>query len=239
MIDTNNAAVPCSARGANMPYILIDDEKLKEFDPDGKLSTLPDDAGDKMTRLENKANELLGEKKKLQLDFDEFKLDSKKKLNEMHGNNGGTEELATIQAKLDDAISKNAEWESKYNGLIDDNRKKTLSAEASRIAATLTKDTNRASLLEQQISNRLTLDGDAFSVLDASGKPTISSIEELTGQIKEQYPFLVDGSQASGGGAQGGSSGAAGTSFSKMNMTERAKLANSDPVKYQSLANGE
>lgn len=238
MIDINNAAVPRSARGAKMPYVLIDNDKLKEFDPEGKLSTLPDDAGDKMARLENKANELLGEKKKLQLEYEEFKLDSKKKLSDMHSSNGDDAEAEKLQALLDDALKKNGDWESKYNGLIEDNRQKTLKAEAARIAATLTKDTNRASLLEQQISNRLTLDGDSFSVLDATGKPTISSIEELTGQIKEQYPFLVDGSQASGGGARGGSGGAGATKkYSEMSMTERAQLANSDPVKFKELAN--
>jgi len=33
-------------------------------------------------------------------------------------------------------------------------------------------------------------------------------VQELTQSIKAEYPFLVDGSQAAGGGATGGSSGA-------------------------------
>lgn len=218
-----------------MPYVLIDSEKLKEFDPESKLKTLPDDAGDKMTRLESKANELLGEKKKLQLEFEEHKLDSKKKISELHNASGGdkSEEISTLQAKLDDALNKNGEWESKYNGLVEDNRKKTLDSEAARIAGTLTKDTNRAKLLQKEISNRLALEGESFSVLDENGKPTISSIDELTSSIKAQYPFLVDGSQASGGGAQGGSGGAANTKkFSDMNATERARFANEKPEEY-------
>ncbi|MFW0776350.1 MAG: hypothetical protein ACN2B6_01340 [Rickettsiales bacterium] len=222
-----------------MPYVLIDSDKLKEFDPEGKLKTLPDDAEDKMHRLESKANELLGEKKKLQLDYEEYKLDSKKKLNEMHNNAGGDggEDLAKVQAMLDDALGKNKEWESKYNGLIEDNRNKTLEGEAARIAATLTKDTNRAKLLKDQIRGRLALDNDKFTVLDDLGKPTISSVDELTGQIKAQYPFLVDGSQATGGGAQGGSGGAANTlkKFGEYSGEELRNIRNDSPETYDRL----
>ena len=45
-------------------------------------------------------------------------------------------------------------------------------------------------------------------VLDGNGNLTVSTVEELTNAIKSEYPFLVDGSQAAGGGANGSSSGA-------------------------------
>lgn len=221
-----------------MPYVLIDDDKLKEFDPEGKLQTLPDDASDKMSRLESKANELLGEKKKLQLDFDEYKLDSKKKLSDLHNSGGsGDQEAEKLQSMLDDALGKNKEWELKYNGLIEDNRTKTLKGEADRLAASLTKDTNRAKLLSKEIQGRLAFDNDSFTVLDPNGKPTVSSVEELTSQIKGDYPFLVDGSQATGGGAQGGSGGAANTlkKFSEYNGGELMQIRNESPETYDRL----
>ncbi len=80
--------------------------------------------------------------------------------------------------------------------------------QASKVAASLTKDTARANLLSQQISSRLSLVDGEVRVLDTNGNLTVSSVEELTQSIKAEYPFLVDGSQAAGGGATGGSSGA-------------------------------
>ena len=83
--------------------------------------------------------------------------------------------------------------------------------QAGRVAASLTKDTARANLLSQQISSRLSLVDGEVRVLDTNGNLTVSSVEELTQSIKAEYPFLVDGSQAAGGGATGGSSGAGDT----------------------------
>lgn len=83
--------------------------------------------------------------------------------------------------------------------------------QASKVAASLTKDTARANLLSQQISSRLSLVDGEVRVLDTNGNLTVSSVEELTQSIKAEYPFLVDGSQAAGGGATGGSSGAGDT----------------------------
>lgn len=210
-----------------MPYIEVTDEQLKQFDPDGKLSIYtPEDT----TGLKDKANALLGEKKSLELELVKANADLKEAKLVAPGT--GDAESAKLQSLLDDAMSKNKDWEDKHNGLLGDIRSKSIDGEADRIAATLTTDTSRASLLSQQIRNRITLDNGSFSVLDEKGNPTISSMEELTGQIKTQYPFLVDGSKASGGGAQGGSGGAGSKPFSEMNATERSKFANEKPTEY-------
>lgn len=76
-----------------------------------------------------------------------------------------------------------------------------INGEASKIAATLTKDVNKAKLLQQQISSRLTLVDNEIRVTDEGGQLTVSSLDDLTQSIKNNYPFLVDGSQAQGGGA--------------------------------------
>ena len=86
-----------------------------------------------------------------------------------------------------------------------------VASQASKVASQLTKDTARAKLLSEQISSRLSLVDGEVRVLDTNGNLTVSSVEELTQSIKAEYPFLVDGSQAAGGGATGGSSGAGDT----------------------------
>ena len=78
--------------------------------------------------------------------------------------------------------------------------RQTIAGEAGKIASRLTKDTNKAQLLQQQITQRLTLVDNEVRVTDESGQPTISSIDELANSIKTAYPFLVDGTQANGGG---------------------------------------
>ena len=105
--------------------------------------------------------------------------------------------------------------------------------QASKVAASLTKDTARANLLSQQISSRLSLVDGEVRVLDTNGNLTVSSVEELTQSIKAEYPFLVDGSQAAGGGATGGSSGAGDTKqvsrsdFDAMDSVKRMKYIKS------------
>jgi hypothetical protein len=217
-----------------MPYIEVSEEQLKAFDPDGKLKIYePEDTDG----LKKKANDLLGEKKALESELLQSKADLK--LAKSAKPNENDADALALQSKLDDAMGQIDEWKGKYSGLQDDIKSKTLEGEALRIASSLTKDPNRANLLMQQIRNRLTLDGENFSVLDESGNPTISTVEELTGQVKTAYPFLVDGSQASGGGAQGGSGGAAGAykKFSEYNAGELAEILNDKPEVYDRLKN--
>ena len=213
-----------------MPYVEIDQEIYDSLEPEfkGKLKLYtPEDT----TGLKDKANALLSEKKTLELSLAQSNADLKA-AKIAKPNEGGSEDAIRLQSQLDDAVNKLGDWETKYNGLQSDIKNKSIESEASRIAATMTTDTKRAQLLQKEILSRLSLDGDNFSVLDEKGNQTISSIEELTGQIKTQYPFLVDGSQASGGGAQGGSGGAMNKPISEMTMTERAKFANEKPLEY-------
>ena len=75
-----------------------------------------------------------------------------------------------------------------------------INAESGRIAGGLTKDTAKAALLQQQIGQRLSIVDDEIRVTD-NGQLTVSTLDDLTSSIKERFPFLVDGSQAAGGGA--------------------------------------
>ena len=123
-----------------------------------------------------------------------------------------SEELATLKANL---------------------QKQQVASQAGQVASSLTKDTARAKLLTEQISSRLSLVDGEIRVLDGNGNLTVSTVQELTQSIKAEYPFLVDGSQAAGGGATGGNSGAGDTKqvsrseFDAMDATKRMKFVKS------------
>lgn len=112
------------------------------------------------------------------------------------------------KALYESLSEKHSNLESQHTGLQGEIKKSAINSEASRIAGTLTKDTARAQLLAEKIASRLQHSDDGIKVLDQSGKLTVSSLDELSTQIKTAYPFLVDGSQASGGAANGSRSGA-------------------------------
>lgn len=73
--------------------------------------------------------------------------------------------------------------------------------EASRLASALTKDISKAKILEQQFRHSLQLVDGELRVMDDRGNLTVQTLDELSSSIKEKYPFLVDGVQATGGGA--------------------------------------
>ena len=82
-----------------------------------------------------------------------------------------------------------------------------VSRQASEVASSLTKDTARAKLLAEQLTSRLSFVDGELRVLDSTGNLTVSTIDELTQSIKKEYPFLIDGTQATGGGTSGSTSG--------------------------------
>ena len=194
---------------------------------EGQSEYTPEDT----TGLKNKANELLAESKRK--DATTADLNATIKRLQVDLNSGATGDAKKIQAQLDDALNKNSELKSLNENMIKTNTQNRINGEASRIAAGLTKDTRRAAMLAKEVGARLSLEGDSFTVLDSSGNPTISSVAELTGQISKDFDFLVDGSQASGGGATGGSGGAADTKtmprsdFDAMSIPEQGKFMSS------------
>jgi hypothetical protein len=104
-----------------------------------------------------------------------------------------------------------------------------ISAEAGKIASQLTKNVQRADLLSEKISQRLTIVDGEIRVTDENGQLTVSTIDELTASIRGKYDFLVDGTQASGGGAARSDGRAEGRSleisraeFEGMNHAQRA-----------------
>jgi hypothetical protein len=75
-----------------------------------------------------------------------------------------------------------------------------------RIAAELA-DGSNAELLSDFISRRLKYHEDGVKVTDAQGNLTVSSLDDLKAEFKNnpKYSALLKGNQSSGGGASGGS----------------------------------
>lgn len=207
-----------------MPYFEIDQTDFDALSDDvkgGFKSYTPEDTAG----LKDKANQLLTEKKQLELDHAKLKSDFTE-----FKNSASTGDSAKIQAQLDDALGKLKEKDAAYTQLQGDIKSRDLNNEATKIAAELTKDARRQSLLAEKIAARIDIDNGNVTVLDENGNPTVSSIADLTGVIKKDYDFLCDGSGASGGGANGGSGGAADTKtktrseFDKMSHPERSSF---------------
>ncbi len=145
--------------------------------------------------LKSKVDELLGEKKRAQQEREQAQAEAKAQAESKAKAENDYKQLFEAQKSEADTLRGTIE---KMNADITRSR---ISGEAGKIASGLTKDTGRAELLQQQISQRLTIVDGELRVTDQSGALTVSTLEDLTGSIKTNYPFLVDGSQSSGGSA--------------------------------------
>ena len=72
---------------------------------------------------------------------------------------------------------------------------------AVKLAASLTKDPRKGDLLQKEAMARLTLVEGEVKVLDDHGQVSAMTMDELEGSLRHNLDFLVDGSQAQGGGA--------------------------------------
>ncbi len=151
--------------------------------------------------LKAKNDELIAEKRKAQEEREAAKARAKSEAEEKARAENDYKQLFESQKQESDSLRRTIE---KMNADISRSK---IDTEAAKLASVLTKDTSRAKLLQQQISQRLTLVDNEIRVADETGQLTVSSLEDLTTSIKQNFPFLVDGSQANGGGAvraQGG-----------------------------------
>lgn len=153
------------------------------------------------TGLKSKVDELLAEKKKVQAEREAAREQAKLEAEEKARAENNYKELFESQKEESSALRQTIE---KMNA---DMQRQKISEQAVKLAASLTKDTGRAQLLQKEFSQRLALVDGELRVTDPNGQLTVSSLEDLVNSVKTDYPFLVDGIQASGGGAvkaQGG-----------------------------------
>lgn len=126
-----------------------------------------------------------------------------------------------------------AELAEKYDSFAKRIQQKEVEAAALSLAAELTRDTKRAELLRKEIGQfaRYTDDGVKFEM----GGVEVDRAKVLA-HITDNYPFLVDGSGATGGGATGGNkSGGAVKKFNEYTGAELSQLRQSNPTEYERL----
>ena len=104
-----------------------------------------------------------------------------------------------------------------------------------KLASELTRDTARGELLQEKASQYAKYNEDGSVIFELGGVQVDQ--EKILTHLKEKYPFLVDGSGASGGGATGSDNGGAVTSksFSEMTGAELSQLRAENPTEYQRL----
>lgn len=161
--------------------------------------------------------------------------------NEIEGLRTGAvpkDDVAALKTSYETKLTqKENEFNEKYgklNGLVE---KHMLDGKALELA---TEISTVPALLVPHIRGRLKLeevDGQlSVSVLDATGKPSAASLDDLRKELlsnKNFAPILI-GSKASGGGANGGSGGGgASKKLSEMNEAERTAFAKDNPEGFR------
>ena len=144
--------------------------------------------------LKSKNDQLLAEKKAKQREAEEAQRMAQQQAEEKAKAENDYKQLFEAQKSEADILRDQMEK------MQQDAIQARINAESGRIAGGLTKDTAKAALLQQQIGQRLSIVDDEIRVTD-NGQLTVSTLDDLTSSIKERFPFLVDGSQAAGGGA--------------------------------------
>ena len=157
---------------------------------------------DDIARLKEQNEKLLSEKKAAQRAAKEAEDAAAKEAADKAKAEGDYKQLFESQQ------AETEKWKQQFADLETKVQTQAVKGEAQRIAATLTKDTARAELLTEKIQQRLKPTDEGIKVTDEAGNLTVSTVDELTANIKTTFPFLVDGSQASGGAAPGSKGGA-------------------------------
>jgi hypothetical protein len=199
-----------------------------EIDPEvkGKLEQQFQSYLEETTKgLKANNDALLAEKKQAQQAAEKAAAEAKAKHDEKLKADNDYKQLFESQQQEAARLKKELEDERNHT------KQSTIRNEASKIAASLTKDVSRAKLLEKEVSQRLTLVDNQIRVVDDSGQLTVSTIEELTNRLKADYPFLIDGSQATGGGAAR-SSGGAGSGEKTITRSDYDAMRPYDQAKY-------
>lgn len=115
-------------------------------------------------------------------------------------------------------------------GIADKERNET----ALTIVGDLTRDTARAKLLQKEAMQYIAHTPEGVKINGPDGSAW--DAQKLADHLKESYPFLIDGSGASGGGAAGSNrSGAANKAWSDMTEAEHVDLYKRDPEQYRRL----
>lgn len=187
--------------------------------------TLEQRIAEEVAGLKAKNDELLAEKKAAQRAKEELDAKANAEKERYAQENGQYQELYESQKQEASALRQKIE---EMNQQV---ARQKVQSEATKIAATLTKDVAKAKLLEEKLSQRLTLLDGEVRVTDDAGQLTVSSLDDLVANVRADFPFLIDGNQATGGGATRSQGGAdvgnrqiSRSDFDAMGQGERAKF---------------
>lgn len=175
--------------------------------------------------LKSKVNELLTETKAEKEKRQELEKAREKEEEERQREKG---EFKTLYEKTQEELQAEREAGRKFRQTVQERDRE---AAAFKLAAQLTKDTQRAELLKKEAMQFATFteDGVVFEIGGVKVDP-----DKVTEKLSTDYPFLIDGNQSSGGGANGGSGGA-GKKFSELSEKERVEIYQRSPDEYRRL----
>ena len=171
--------------------------------------------------LKSKNDELLAEKKAMKRAKEEADAKARDEKERQAKEDGQFKELYESQKNEADVLRQKIDEMNNQVSL------QKVQTEAAKVASSLTKDVSKARLLEESLSQRLTLMDGEIRVTDESGQLTVSSIEDLVLSVKNDFPFLVDGIQATGGGATR-SQGRAEADVKEMSRSQFDELSQKD-----------
>lgn len=187
--------------------------------------TLEERIAEEVAGLKAKNDELLAEKKAAQRAKDELDAKARAEKERYAQENGQYQELYESQKQEANSLRQKIE---EMNQQV---ARQKVQSEATKLASTLTKDVAKAKLLEEKLSQRLTLMDGELRVTDDSGQLTVSSIDDLVGSVRSDFPFLIDGIQATGGGATR-SQGRADVGFREISRADFDGMKHADRARF-------
>ena len=195
-----------------------------------------------VTGLKAKVDELLNEKKAEKAAREQAEAAKRQADEEAARKSGDVQALeASWTKKHDDAVNASkAEIEAFKSQIYT----LTVGQTATKLAAELAVQ-GSADVLLPHLKGRLSVemvDGSpVVRVLDANGKPSAATVDELAQEFRSNKAFapLIAASKASGGGAAGATGGGAAKKFNDMNSEERTTLYRTNPAEYERLKNQE
>lgn len=136
------------------------------------------------------------------------------------------DKLAKREAELAEAIKAR---DAKLHDL-------TVGATAQSIASEIAVQ-GSANVIARLVRDRLRYEDGKVVVLDAEGRPSALSVDELKKEVSEDPALapLIVGSRASGGGAAGAKGGGATKSWNEMSGMERVELRRTNPAEHARL----
>jgi flagellar biosynthesis GTPase FlhF len=178
--------------------------------------------------LKGKVEELLSEKKSASQRAKELEEEQKRQEEDRMAEKQQFKELYEREQKS------KQELQEQYEEFQNRIRQQEIGNEALKLSSELTRDNARGELLQEKAMQyaKYSEDGVTFEL---GGVPVDK--DKILSHLREKYPFLVDGSGATGGGAAGSNNGGAVVtkSFSEMSGAELSELRAESPQEYQRL----